>query len=108
MAGNNMNWVDAMPFHNLSDFEIFTEQQLVRNNLVEKMENNGFKNYFRLHRTDVVETSNASLKKQYYDTDEFANKFRHIECDISLFHMNIRRLCKNKGNLLALLSTLEF
>ena len=72
MAGSNSeDEADALPFQNVTDFDIFSMQSSQRTELIEKFENNGFIEYFRKHRTDVPDSTNSAYKKQYFDTEEF-------------------------------------
>ena len=109
MAGdsNFLSGVSALPFRNISNYEMDSLQNSYRGSLIEKFENNNFIQYFRTHRTDISENSNPINKKQYYDTEEFNHLFKNRHTDLKVCHLNIRRLSKNRGNFLAFLSTLD-
>ena len=108
MAGTNTNFeADALPFRGISDYEMYSLQSSQRIELIEKFENNGFIEYFRKHRTDVPDSMNSAQKKQYFDIDEFNNVVENTEHNLRLCHLNIRRIARNKGKLLAFLSTLK-
>ena len=99
--------MDALPFRNISGFEMHSLQSSRRTEIIEKLENNGFIEYFRKHRTDIQDCINASHKKQYFDIDEFNSVFCDIKSGLRLCNINIRRIAKNKGKLLAFLSTMK-
>ena len=77
-----------------------------RTNLIEKFENNGYIEFFRTHRNDLPAHINPAYRKQYYDIDEFNIKFSRLKCGLTVCHVNIRRIAKNKPKLLAFLSTI--
>ena len=54
-------------------------------------------NIHRIHNDDC----------KYYDSDDFSTQCNANKVNFSLFHMNIRRIAKHKGELQALLSTLN-
>ena len=107
MANSSSSEVDAMPFNTLTDFEMLVTQCSIRKLYLDKFENNGFIEYFRNYRTDIDNDNNPALKKQYFDTDEINAITKGKNIDISVCHVNVRRIAKNKGKLLAFLSTLE-
>ena len=68
MAGNNSrDEADTLPFSNISDYDMRTLNNSQRTDFIEKLENNGFIEYFRRHRTDVPDCINSAHKKQYFD-----------------------------------------
>ena len=76
-------------------------------NLIEKFENNGYIEYFRTHRRDLQAELNPAFSKQYYAIDEFNLKFSKTACGLTICHINIRRIAKNKGKLVAFLSSIK-
>ena len=99
--------VRALPFRNVTNYEMCTLHYSDRESLIDKFENNDFIKYFRTHRTDIPELTSPASKKQYYTIDEFNLAFKDEKNDLKVCHHNIRRICKNKGNFLAFLSTLD-
>ena len=95
MAGNNnRDEADALPFLNVTDYDMFSLQSSQRTELIEKFENNGFIEYFRRHRTDIPDCINSSHRKQYFDIDEFNSVFVDLKNGLNLCHLNIRRIAK--------------
>ena len=74
--------------------------------LIEKFENNGYIEHFRRHRKDLQDDLNPAFSKQYYDVDEFNLKFSNTSCGLTICHINVRRIAKNKGKLIAFLSSI--
>ena len=107
MAGDSDGGIRALPFRSISDFEMTTLQNSYRSSILEKFENNGFIKFFKKHRTDVPEFINPSRTKQYYDIDELNDKSQSRNLSLDLCHLNIRRISKNKGKLMALLSVID-
>ena len=94
----------VLPFSNVSNYNLLSSVGSTRENLIERFENNGFIEYFRQHRTDIEYDKNPAFSKQYYDTNEFNLKFANTKCGLTVCHINIRRISKNKGKLIAFLS----
>ena len=107
MAGSTNIEVDAMPFNSLTDFEMLETQRSMRKSYLDKFDNNGFMEYFKNYRTDIDNENNPALKKQYFDEEEINAITNGNNLSFSLCHVNIRRIAKNKGKLLAFLSTLD-
>ena len=103
---NNEN---VMPFADFSNFELALEIESVRTDLQNKIANNGFNEFLRdCHKDQNMNTNVLDVNGQYFDIDELnntANKKSNVAC--SMMHMNIRRISKNKGKLLALLSVID-
>ena len=103
---NNEN---VMPFANISNFELALEIESVRTAMQNKLANNGFNEFLRDYHKDLnLNTNVLDVNGQYFDIDELnntANKKSNVAC--SMMHMNIRRISKNKGKLLALLSVID-
>ena len=74
-----------------------------------QLENNGFNDFLRDYHKDLnLNTNVFDVNGQYYDIEEFNDITKnksHITC--SMLHINIRRIAKNKGKLLALLSVID-
>lgn len=97
-----------MPFAALNNIELILENESIRNVVMDKLENNGFKSLLREVKegsdtsTDVIEINN-----QYFDTEQLNTFLTDDRSNTSVIHINIRRIAKNKGKLLGLLSTLN-
>ena len=96
-----------MPFASLSNFELLLENEPTRNVILEKLENNGFNTFLREYRNETDTENNTTIDRQYFDTDELNTLTSKEHPHTSIIHMNIRRIAKNKGKLLGLLSTLN-
>ena len=98
--------VGELPFYNTTNYDMININGTDRTNLIEKFENNGYIEFFRTHRNDLPAHINPAYRKQYYDIDEFNIKFSRLKCGLTVCHVNIRRIAKNKPKLLAFLSTI--
>ena len=108
MAGNTReSWVDVMPFRTLTNYELYLEHISSRKILFEQLDNNGFSDFFKILREDCPEKINPSTKSQYMDTDQVNDILMKGNHNLSVFHLNIRRLAPNKGKLLAFLSLIN-
>ena len=99
----------VMPFANISNFELTLEIESVRTSMQNQLENNGFNDFLRDYHKDLnLNTNVLDVNGQYYDIEEFNNITKnksHITCN--MLHINICRIAKNKGKLLALLSVID-
>ena len=93
-----------LPFGGVSNYELLNTENTNLSSLIERFENNGFIEHFRRHRRDIQIDLNPAFSKQYYDVDEFNLKFSRTNCGLTICHINVRRIAKNKGRLIAFLS----
>ena len=73
-----------------------------------RLENNGFNDFLRDYHDLNLDANVLDVNGQYVDIEEFNNITKnnsHIAC--GMIHMNIHRIAKNKGELLALLSVID-
>ena len=109
MAGNRENeMVGAMPFRRLTNFELEQQLESPRAYCTEKLEHNGFKKFVEQYRNENPTDNNFNGGCKYYDCDQFTKAFRNPKSKLSVFHMNVRRIAKHRGEILAFLSTLEY
>ena len=99
------NLLKEMPFYRLTDFQMIWENDTCRQNILNKMENNGFIEFFK-NSNDYVDNKAFLDKHKYYDTDEL-NQAMNIPELIKLIHINARMLSKNRGKILGFLKTLN-
>lgn len=103
MAGSIDN---ILPFRGLTDFEIEEYFLTDKASIVNRMENNGFKqfmdNYSRSNENGILTDC------KYYDIDEY-NALEYVKnrSSVKVLNLNIRRIAKNKGELIAFLQTLS-
>ena len=98
----------VMPFSDLSNFELIMENEPVRTVILDRLDNNGFHTFLRDYRRETgMETDSHETGNQYYDIKEFNTLTFKNHPTTSMMHINIRRIAKNKGKLLGLLSTLK-
>ena len=95
-----------LPFGGVSNYELLNTENTNLSSLIERFENNGFIEHFRRHRRDIQIDLNPAFSKQYYDVDEFNLKFSSTNCGLTICHINVRRIAKNKGRLIAFLSSI--
>ena len=97
-----------MPFNSLSNYELSIEYQSVRDAITEKLDNNRFIEFMQSYKQHNLPPE-ASLPEgsQYYDISEFNTQFGNNENKLSIMHFNVRRIARNRGNLIALLETLN-
>ena len=109
MAVHDRRPLDALPFHNLTDYDLIAENQHARDQMVERLVNNGFKAFLETHGPNTTNEGIDPLTQcKYYDTDTFTTSFKSFHSKLSVYHMNIRRLGKHRGELYALLNSLDF
>ena len=100
--------VPIMPFNSLSNYELSIEYQSVRDAITEKLDNNRFIEFMQSYKQHNLPPE-ASLPEgsQYYDISEFNTQFGNNENRLSIMYFNVRRIARNRGNLIALLETLS-
>ena len=96
-----------LPFSRLTDFEISEECMTTKAQIIEKMENNGFKQFIESYTPPSSENERILSSCKYYDIDQF-NNLEYVKNTSSLkfIHQNIRRIARNKGEFIAFLSSL--
>ena len=107
MAGITENERDAMPFSGLNNYEVSIESQSARSFCCEKLENNGFAEFVRNYRGTNQGNDNPLNMCKYYDSESFNTFCKHRRTELSVMHMNIRRIAKHRGELIAYLDTLD-
>ena len=109
LMSDTRNNENVMLFANISNFELALEIESVRTAMQNKLVNNGFNEFLRDYHKDLnLNTNVLDVNGQYFDIDELnntASKKSNVACN--MMHMNIRRISKNKGKLLALLSVID-
>ena len=106
MSGTN-RCLDAMPFRSLTDYDLHLENASDRGVILNKLVNNGFKQFLDTYTRNGTDTLDPVNTCSYYDIDNFSNMYQNTDSQFSLFHMNLRRLGKHKGELIALLAALN-
>ena len=99
----------VLPFSHLTNMELAFEIESVRTELKNKMENNGFHEFLQEWKREIKTDINVGeTTYQYYDSEEFnILSSKQPKGTLSLLQANIRRLSKNRENLLAFLSTID-
>ena len=99
----------VLPFFHLTNMELALEIESVRMELKNKMENNGFHEFLQEYKREIKTDINVGEAiHQYYNSEEFnILSKKQPKGTFSLFQANIRRLSKNRGKLLAFLSTID-
>ena len=84
------------------------ECQSERGVIMEKLENNGFKQFLNSYtKSGIYRDLDPTQTCKYYDCDSLNAQLKNKSSLCSLFHLNVRRLGKHRGELLALLSALN-
>ena len=102
MAGTfENNIVKALPFAGLTDFQLEYE---FRSDKISVQE--------RFNNTKIFEKLGHKFDRNvpvcdYYDEEQFNMINSGLNCDLSIMHMNIRKLSKHRGELVAYLSCLN-
>ena len=60
---------------------------------------------YKQHNLPIEES--LSEGSQYYDISEFNTQFGNNENKLSIMHFNVGRIARNRGNLIALMETLN-
>ena len=99
----------VLPFSHLTNMELAFEIESVRTELKNKMENNGFHESHQEYKREIKTDINVGEAiHQYYDSEEFnILSSKQLKGTLSLLQANIQRLSKNRGKLLAFLSTID-
>jgi hypothetical protein len=93
-----------MPFRNLTDNEVNTEFQTPRQICIDKFSNNGFLE----HVKNVIENTQSAIEiGKYFDIDQCNTLMSRTPSSLTVYHMNVRRIAKNRAGLLAFLSTMS-
>lgn len=102
-----MNEMRALPYRNLTDFEIEHEHESHRQIILDRLENNGFAKHLKDNSRYFEAHYSALSNKQYYDIDEYNNISKRRRNDLKVAHVNIRRIAKNRAQLMAFLLILD-
>ena len=99
----------VLPFAALNDFEVEEEARNPRTIVFDRLRETGFRDFVTsyLQNNQQVHYNTFESLLDYVDIDEFNIKYRALNKQFSLIHINCRRVAANKGKILALLLTLE-
>ena len=102
---SRINLLKEMPFYGLSDFQLLWENETCKQEILEKMTNNGFINF--LKKSNSYENGSFDIEQhKYYDMDEYnflLKKTHHL----NIIHLNCRMLSANRGKIMAFLNSLD-
>ena len=93
------NYLYFQPFHGLTDSEINYEFQTSSDKLKHTIENS----ILPKHINQILPFSNGVCQNKYFTEDEFNHLTYKINPKFSVFHLNIRSLNCNQGELIAYL-----
>ena len=80
----------------------------MRDAITEKLDNNRFIEFMQSYKQhDLPIEASLPEGSQYYDISEFNTQFGNNENKLSIMHFNVRRIARNRGNLISLLQTLN-
>ena len=100
---------EELPFSRLTDYELSEHFQSTRQVYFERLENNGLKDFIKLHSTPFDHNEETLIDCKYFDIDQYnvlLNERANTNA-LSFMHLNIRRIARNKGELIAFLSNLD-
>ena len=96
------NYLYFQPFHELTDSELDDEFQISSDKLKHIIENSVLPKYIN----QILLFSNGNCQNKYF-TEEFNHLANKIHPKFSIFHLNIRSLNCNHGELIAYLQVLD-
>ena len=94
-----------LPYYTLTNHQLEFELNTVKKNICNRLHDDTLQNYFKNIVVDTVPLSD-SIDCEYYYDDQFVNLSKNSRSQISVFHMNIRKFSKHRGELLAYLNSL--
>ena len=98
----------SLPFAKLSDYELECFFKSSKNEIMTKLENPSLLNYLKNKTTqNNSDRSVYDIDCKYYTEADFNLAIKDIKGSLSVFHMNIRKLGKHRGDLLAFLSCIN-
>ena len=95
-----------LPFYRLTNNQLEFELNSTRKNISNRLHDNTLQNYFKNILIDSFPLSD-SISCEYYDDEQFIEMSKRHGTNISIFHMNIRKFSKHRGELLAYLKSLQ-
>ena len=98
---------DELPFSEINNQELHMVLETTKSICIEKLENNGFFEFIKQFLNSNRGTKEFQNVCKYYSIDEFNSSHKGLNRKFSVFHMNVRRIAANKGELLALLLMLD-
>ena len=96
----------ALPFTDLTDYEIEQLYSSSKNEILSRLENDNLIKYLKNVTPKHLQSASHDINCMYYTEEEFNFKIRNVE-GLSVFHMNIRKLGKHRGELLAYLGNIN-
>ena len=102
---DRINPLQELPFFKLTDFQLKWENETNRDQVIEKMYNNGFIE-FMINRDDYNDSKAFIENNSFYDSEDVSRKWGS-ENQTKIIHFNIRMLSKNRGKLMAFLNNME-
>ena len=102
---NTINLLKELPFFRLTDFQLTWENETCKQEILEKMHNNGFIEF--MTNIEDYNDSKAYLESyKYYDTDELNQQWKRQKL-IKVIHINARMLSKNRGKITGFLASFD-
>ena len=100
------NLFDALPFRNLSNYDVELLFETSKKRIQNLMSDHRLLNYIKEQNLSEVFNSNEYTSCKYYDEEQF-NKLDHNKNSLNVFSFNIRSLPKHGGELSNFLSLLN-
>ena len=94
-----------LPFFTLTNDQLEYELNTTRKNVCNRLHDDTLQNYFKNIVIDSFPL-NDSINCEYYNDDQFLQMSENVRSQISMFHMNIRKFSKHRGELLAYFKSL--
>ena len=95
------------PFEGLTNFQLDELFQNQRQQVYNKQNNNSLLECLKNHVPPDLHDNANGVDCKYYDEDELNNATKNVIFDLSVYHVNIRKLGKHRGELSAYLSCLD-
>ena len=106
-VSNQFIFINELPFANLTNYQIESLFQSTRHEIMTRLEESALLNYLKNKSSHNLNHSPNDIACNYYTEDEFNLRTKSIHGSLSIFHMNIRKLGKHRGALVAYLSCLN-
>ena len=107
MSSENNNFLNVMPFYNLTDYNMINEFVSAKQKIKQLMEYNGLDQFMKKMRIDELFNYDENIECHYYDEDMMKKLCINGPESLNVFSLNVRSLPKHGGELLCLLDSLE-
>ena len=108
MVNTQASSTNALPYRDLTSFAIEQEHQSERQTIFDRLENNGFADHLKTMASYLQSSYCPASYKQYFDIDEYVTVSVKKTNNLKVIHINIRRISKNRAQLIVFLSLIHY